>query len=203
MAEEITPGTENQNPNNQGTPEVTPSQEDYQKKFQEAEAARLKAEADLAAARNDVSKYQSDADKAKALLGDSEKLDMQREEIANDAHVLYKGQIERDFPDVFDAYGDTFDTLKGANKEEYIRQAQYLQAGIDKVKAKNAPKEDKKEEIKLNNNEPPKIPIAGQNESYKGHIFTRQELQEHRGDISWFSQNEAEINKQIGLGLVL
>lgn len=200
MAEEITPGTENQNPDNQGTQEVTPVQPDYQKKFEESEAARTKAEADAAVARADVSKYQSEADKAKALLGDTEKLGMQREEIANDAHSLYINQIERDYPDVFNAYGDTFANLKGAAKDEYIRQAQYLQAGLDKVRA---PKEEKKEgEIKLNNNEPPKIPIAGQNANYQGHVFTRQELQDHRGDIAWFNKNETEINAQMAQGLI-
>lgn len=206
MAEETKPEAgENQNPDNQTKPEETPAQTDYQKQLEEERAARAKAEADAAAARADVSKYQSEADKAKSLLGDKEKLDMQREAIASDAHNLYKGQIERDFPEVYEAYGDTFDSLRGTGKDEYVKQAQYLQAGLDKIKSKNAPKEEKKEEKEESNklnNAPAPIPAAGQDKGYEGHIFTRAELQEHRGEISWFEKNQAEIDKQVSLGLV-
>lgn len=175
---------------------------------QAAEVARLKEENenlsnDLNQSRDDVSKYQSEADIAKGKLDDKTQLDVREEGLAEREHTICVSEIRRDYPDVFKSFPDAFDALKGSDKNEYINQAKYLQQGIDKHRdPEQKPAENNsKENLSANNGEAPVIPTSGQNNN-STHIFTRTEIAEHKGDQDWYKANEAEITKQLEKGLI-
>lgn len=175
---------------------------------QAAEVARLKKEnenlsTDLNQSRDDVSKYQSEADIAKGKLDDKTQLDVREEGLAEREHTVCVSEIQRDYPDVFKSFPDAFDALKGSDKNEYINQARYLQQGIDKHRtpAQKPAENAGDKNLSANNDGAPVIPASGQN-NQSSHIFTRGEIIEHKGDQDWYKANEAEINKQLEKGLI-
>jgi len=196
---------QNENQSNQpADPQGGGSKDEELKRLQE-EARAAKEEARIA--REDAAKYQSEADRAKAKLNAEEQLSIREEGLIEREHNVCLSEIQRDYPDVFESFPEAFDALKGSDKSEYINQAKYLQQGIDKHKQSNQNKSkddtgntgDKS--LSVNNDEAPVIPTSNQNAN-SSHIFTREEIAEHKGDLEWYRANESEINRQLEKGLI-
>lgn len=172
------------------------------------EIERLKKEAtdakeETRIARDDAANYQSIADKANDKLDEKEQLDVREEGIAEREHKVFVSEIQRDYPDVFVKFPEIFNELKGSDKDEYIRNAEYLQQGIDKGKKpeENKPAENASENNQPNKDEANPLPDSSQKNN-STHIFTRAELKEHEGDQEWHAANEAEIDRQAAEGLI-